>query len=133
MTVTAVWDRELSSVAIIYFESPWTWEEYYLMNEHLIEDMLSGKPANSVDMIVSFVNSDILPSGLFTHFQRSARELHSQIRTAVMTGMYGPMQSIFAIIMRLNPNLPYTILYADSVPAAREIIREVRASSGETG
>lgn len=125
MPVSVTWDDIMPTVIVIHFVGSWTWEEYYLMGDSL-EELLAEKPEGSVHVIVDFLNSNVLPGGLFTHFQRTARDLHSSIGLIVMVAISGPLKSVISVLMRLFPQIAPTIHYADSITDARRLIASKR-------
>jgi hypothetical protein len=125
MPATIEWDPVVPDVMLMTLVSPWTWEEYYQVDDKFGE-MLADPAPERVDVIVDFTNGTVLPTNIFTHFQRSSQNTHPSINLIMAVGVNNVLRRILGVIVRLFPHLDQRIRFCQTVEEARTLIQRDR-------
>jgi hypothetical protein len=89
MPVTVNWDDHAHSIILMFFETPWTWEEFDTAIAQTVER--AGSVEHRVDLIMDFRHGKQIPHSLpLPHVQQALSAIPPNAGDFISVGIHGP-------------------------------------------
>lgn len=119
-------------ICYITFEAPWTWDEYDVMVDNLLE-CISAIP-RPVATIVDVTHMGKLPSGnVLMHLRRTDEMMPENVDLCIIVNASYAVTTFMSILMRVRPHVKDMLRYAASLDKAKAILEEFRQHQRQIG
>jgi hypothetical protein len=119
-------------ICYITFEAPWTWAEYDVMVDDLLE-LISAVP-HPVATIVDVTQIGRLPVGnVLMHLRRTDEMMPKNVDISIMVNAPYAVTTFMSILMRVRPHVKAMTQYARSVEEAKEMVAQFRQQQEHVG
>jgi hypothetical protein len=122
LSITVIWDTPDQMILRWDFTGQWGWETFLAAQQQTI-DLMNTVP-QTVHVIVDVSQSSRLPPGALAQFHNFRRNETPNAGLVVLVGMNSFVKAAATMFLRIFPNDWGTVQFANTVQAARTIVRD---------
>ena len=118
------WGNPQQSVLVYSFVTPWTWDEYYSLDNR-VRDMLESAQ-QTVDVILDFSEGRQVPEGALAHLRRLLTSKYPNRGMVYIVGTNTVVETLGNVITTVYPAASQIVRRAKTMDAAYTQISRVR-------
>jgi hypothetical protein len=124
--ITAEWFNPEHTAVIVTAKPPWTWDEFYELQQRHQETLNSL--GHKVDVVIDLTHSGKLPPNAFTHLRTMRLRSHPNRGMIIMVGFNPYLQTVLNVLAQLNPTTTKRLRLVGTLAEAKRLIQEAQRS-----